>query len=345
MLPTDSVIDLRSDTVTRPSQAMIEAMSSAVVGDDVYGDDPTVNQLEQEMSELTGMESAMFVSSGTQSNLCALLSHLQRGEQFIIGADYHVFKYEACGSAVLGGLAPQPISIPSNGQLSWNDVLAAIAPDDYHFPISKLLSLENTFNGMPIPLSHQNMLAQNARQHGLIVHLDGARAFNAIIALDISMKTLCEELDSISICLSKGLGAPVGSVLCGSAEFIAKARRYRKMLGGGLRQAGLLAACGLVALRQEVPRLGEDHDRAQRLALALQEIDGINVPEAARTNMVYIEPREKDADAFHQHLERHNILINASKPKMRLVMHRDIDDSCVQKFIDACASYYRMKPV
>ena len=340
----NNVIDFRSDTVTRPSAAMIEAMAKAKVGDDVYGDDPTVNQLEQEMAELTGMQAAMFVSSGTQSNLCALLSHLQRGEQFIIGADYHVYKFEACGSAVLGGLAPHPIAVPNNGQLNLDDVLSAIMPDDVHFPVSRLLSLENTFNGMPIPLQHQNMLAQNARERGLIVHLDGARIFNAITELNISMTKMCEQLDSISICLSKGLGAPVGSVLCGSSDFINKARRYRKMLGGGLRQAGILAVCGLVALKEEVPRLSEDHRRAKHLATALAEIDGINVPEEARTNMLFVEPRLSDAEQFFQHLQSNNILVNESTPKMRLVLHRDINDDSLQIFIDACSSYYKSHP-
>ena len=341
----ETIVDLRSDTVTRPSPAMMKAMASAELGDDVYRDDPTVNRLEQNMAAITGKPAALFVTSGTQSNLCALLSHLNRGEEYIVGDQYHIYKYEACGSSVLGGLAPRPLPVPANGLLTPEDIVATIKPDDVHFPVTRLLCLENTFNGVPIALDKQNELAATAHQHGLLVHLDGARLFNAATALDVEIRDLCTNVDSVSICLSKGLGAPVGSVLCGSEEFIHRARRNRKMVGGGLRQSGILAACGLVALEQEAPRLAQDHMRCARLAEGLSELAEIEVlPESARTNMIFARPRDRDIQEFRAFLAKRNIKTGDQKPVMRFVLHRDIDDHGVERVLQAARDYYAGHP-
>ncbi|GJL83967.1 MAG: threonine aldolase [marine bacterium B5-7] len=337
----NNIIDLRSDTVTRPSKSMHDAMVKAELGDDVYGDDPTVNRLEAVMAERVGMEAALLVTSGTQSNLTALMSHLARGEEFIVGSGFHICKYEAGGAAVLGSLVPHPLSTPADGRLDLNAVIAAIRPDDSHFAITRLLCLENTYNGVPIELEYQNKLADAAHQRGLNVHLDGARLFNACTALDISAQQLCEKVDSVSICLSKGLGAPMGSVLCGSGDFIARARRIRKMLGGGLRQAGIIAACGLVALEEEVPRLGDDHKNAARLAQGLATIDSLEIsPMSAKTNMVFVTPPEERLQSFRDHLAEHGILTGDQSPTMRFVTHRDIDSEGIERVIDATGSYF-----
>lgn len=334
-------IDLRSDTVTLPSPAMMEAIASAELGDDVYGDDPTVKRLERSMAEKVGMESGLFVTSGTQSNLTALMAHLARGEEFVVGDQYHIFKYEACGSAVLGGLAPHPLPTPVDGALDPEHVANAIRPDDIHHPVTRLLCLENTFNGIPVPLEHQRRLLDLARGRGLKVHLDGARLFNACAALGLTADTLCAGLDSVSVCLSKGLGAPVGSVLCGDGAFIERARRIRKMLGGGLRQAGVLAACGLVALDEEVPRLAEDHDNARRLAEGLRRLDGLEVsPISARTNMVFVTPRVEDHEPLRRFLRSRGILTGAQRPTIRLVTHRDISPADVDTAVEAFRAYY-----
>ncbi len=341
MTANSHTIDLRSDTVTKPTDEMMAAIATAPLGDDVYGGDPTVMKLEQTMAETVGMEAGLFVTSGTQSNLCALLSHLQRGQEFIVGADYHIFQHEACGSAVLGGLAPHPLTTPTDGRLELDQVENAIRPDDIHYPVTRLLCLENTFNGIPVPLDHQNALATLAHDKGLLVHLDGARLFNACTALGCSPEVLCQQLDSVSVCLSKGLGAPVGSLLCGGRAFIETARRNRKMLGGGLRQSGILAACGITALEQEVPRLHEDHAKARRLATALSLIADIEVsPESAKTNMVFVTPRAKDHTRLRKHLNNAGILTGAQKPTLRLVLHRDISFSDVDRIIDVFKTFY-----
>lgn len=335
------VIDLRSDTVTRPSAAMIEAIGHAELGDDVYGGDPTVRRLEQAMAETVGMEAGLFVTSGTQSNLTALMAHLGRGEEFLVGDAFHIFRHEALGSAVLGGLAPHPLPTPADGRLDPDAVAAAVQPEDIHFPVTRLLCLENTFNGIALPPSHQDALVAVARRHGLLVHLDGARLFNAATALDVPTATLCQGIDSVSVCLSKGLGAPVGSVLCGNADFIERGRRIRKMLGGGLRQAGVLAACGLVALEQEVPRLGEDHVHARRLAEGLDAIDGIAVDPLPRTNMVFVTIDPDHRAALARHLDEAGILVGGMQPALRLVTHRDVAADHVEVVIDAFARFYR----
>jgi threonine aldolase len=335
-------IDLRSDTVTRPSTAMLNAMTRAELGDDVYGDDPTVKRLEQAMAERVGMEAGLFVTSGTQSNLTALMSHLQRGEEFIVGSQYHIFKYEACGSAVLGGLAPHPIATPELGALDPAQVASAIRPDDIHHPPTRLLCLENTFNGVPIPLDHQRQLSALAHQRGLRVHLDGARLFNACTALGISSKDLCAGIDSVSVCLSKGLGAPVGSVLCGTSDFVERARRIRKMLGGGLRQAGVLAACGLIALEEEIPRLDQDHQNARKLADGLRHIERLSVePHSGLTNMVFVTPTATDHEDLHAYLRQRHILIGSQQPTIRLVTHRDILTRDIEQVVETFAGYYQ----
>jgi threonine aldolase len=335
------IIDLRSDTVTLPSAAMMEAIAVAELGDDVYGGDPTVQRLERAMAERTGMEAGLFVTSGTQSNLTALMAHLGRGEEFIVGDAFHIFQHEALGSAVLGSLAPHPLATPEDGCLDPAEVEAAIRPDDVHYPVTRLLCLENTFNGVPIPLEHQDRLAEVAHRRGLKVHLDGARLFNAAIALGVDADRLCENVDSVSVCLSKGLGAPVGSVLCGARAFVERSRRIRKMLGGGLRQAGILAACGLVALEREVPRLGEDHDNAARLAAGINAIEGVEVASiSARTNMVFVVPHPDDHGALRRHLEARGILTGAQRPSMRLVTHRDVSAGDVDTVIAAFAAFY-----
>ncbi len=334
-------IDLRSDTVTMPSQAMLAAIPRAELGDDVYGGDPTVRRLERVMADTVGMEAGLFVTSGTQSNLTALMAHLERGEEFIVGDKYHVFQHEALGSAVLGSLAPHPLPTPADGRLTPEAVEAAIRPDDIHYPPTRLLCLENTFNGVPIPLDHHERLTELARRRGLKVHLDGARLFNAAVALGVGVRELCHGVDSVSICLSKGLGAPVGSVLCGEAGFIERGRRIRKMLGGGLRQAGVLAACGLVALEEEVPRLAEDHANAARLATGLGEIEGLVVePTSALTNMVFITPHTGDHARLREHLAARGILTGAQAPTMRLVTHRDVTAADIDFVLETFADFY-----
>lgn len=320
---------------------MMRAIAAAELGDDVYGGDPTVRRLEQTMADIVGMEAGLFVTSGTQSNLTALMAHLQRGEEFIVGDQFHIFKYEGGGSAVLGGLVPHPLPTPVDGRLDPAAVVAAIRPDDVHHPVTRLLCLENTFNGLAIPVTHQDEVVKAARARGLKVHLDGARLFNAATALDVSPKRLCEGLDSVSVCLSKGLGAPVGSVLCGPRDFVERGRRVRKLLGGGLRQAGVLAACGLVALEEEVPRLSEDHANATRLADGLRGIEGIEVDaRPGTTNMVFVTVDVEAHAALRHHLHENGIVTGSQKPVMRLVTHRDISTADVDRVIDAFRQFY-----
>lgn len=273
-------IDLRSDTVTRPTPAMREAMARAPVGDDVFGDDPTVNALQERMAALAGMEAALFMPSGTQSNFCALLAHCQRGDEYIVGQLAHTYRYEGGGAAVLGGIQPQPLAQDAQGRMTLADIAAAVKPDDVHFARSRLLCLENTWNGHVMPAAYLAEATELARSRGLACHLDGARVFNAAAAnagpgggIEAALRDITRHFDSVSICCSKGLGAPVGSVLCGSRDFIARARRIRKMAGGGLRQAGLLAAAIDHALDHHIKRLHDDHALAQRLAAGLAGID------------------------------------------------------------------------
>jgi threonine aldolase len=283
-------IDLRSDTVTRPDAAMREAMARAEVGDDVYGDDPTVNALEASAAALLGKEAAVFCTSGTQANLCAMLSHCQRGEEVIAGRGYHVLAAEAGGCAALGGIVPCAIPVGPDGGLDPKDIAEAVKPDDPHHPISRLLSLENTMGGRVQTLERLRTAAATARNHGLSVHLDGARLMNAAVALGIDAKDLAACADTVTLCLSKGLGAPAGTVLAGPAALIARARRQRKLLGGAMRQAGVLAACGLHALEHNVARLADDHANARRLAEGLADLPGFTVDlDGCQTNMVFVD--------------------------------------------------------
>ena len=259
-------MDFRSDTVTKPTQAMRQAMADALVGDDVYGDDPTVNELEAWVAERHGFEAALFTTSGTQANLLGLMSHCDRGDEYLCGQQAHNYKYEAGGAAVLGSIQPQPIENNPDGTLDFDKLRAAIKPDDSHFARTKLLSLENTINGKVLPLSYLAQAREFVEQHGLSLHLDGARAYNAAVALNVDIREIAKHFDSMTICLSKGLSAPIGSLLLGSKAYIAKARRLRKMVGGGMRQAGILAAAGKLALTEQVEQLKVDHANAKLLA-------------------------------------------------------------------------------
>ncbi|MFT5756598.1 MAG: threonine aldolase [Alteromonadaceae bacterium] len=328
------MIDFRSDTVTRPCKKMRQAMSDAIVGDDVYGDDPTVNELERWAAESHGMEAALFCTSGTQANLLALMTHCQRGDEYLCGQQAHNYKFEGGGAAVLGSIQPQPIQNEVDGTLCFDKLKAAIKPDDSHFAKTTLLSIENTINGKVIPLSYIKKAREFTHQHHLKLHLDGARIYNAITALNIDINDITQYLDSISICLSKGLGAPVGSLLLGNKEFIKNARRWRKMLGGGMRQAGILAAAATIALKDNVAKIAEDHKNAAYLAAKLSEIEGLKVNiEHVETNMVFVKLANTiEIKSIAESLKEKNILISAGNP-LRLVTHLDINKRDIDTFV------------
>ncbi|MGH8399639.1 MAG: low-specificity L-threonine aldolase [Gammaproteobacteria bacterium] len=327
------MIDLRSDTVTRPTPAMRQIMAAADVGDDVFGDDPTVNRLQQRLAEMTGHQAGLFFPSGTQSNLAALMAHCGRGEEFIIGKLGHSFKYEAGGAAVLGSLWPFPLEYETDGTLDLQKVAAAIKPDDAHFARTRLLVLENTQNGRVLPLPYIKEARALARQHGLSLHLDGARVFNAAVKLGVPVRDITQHFDSVSICLSKGLGAPVGSVLVGDAALIAKAHRARKMLGGGMRQAGILAAAGLYALEHHVTRLADDHTNARTLAEGLAGISQISIdPATVQTNMLFAGIAPGQVEPLAEYLRKHDILV-LPNPGLRLVTHLDVSAADVQQVV------------
>ena len=339
-----NVVDLRSDTVTRPSRRMREAMAETEVGDDVFGDDFTVKALEERVAGMLGFEAAVFVPSGTQSNLSAILSHCARGEEYIAGNTYHVYAWEAGGAAVLGGVMPCPLPVAEGGRVPVEAIEAAIKPDDPHFPVTRLISLENTTGGRVIPLDYQQSVIRLARRNGLSVHLDGARLMNAAVALGVEPREVAGGFDSVSLCLSKGLGAPAGSVLSGSAELIARARRWRKMLGGGMRQSGVLAACGLVALEDNIERLAEDHANARVLAEGLAELPSVDIDlEAVETNMVFVDMEGERAAGLHKHFDAHGIVIGAPpkapRARLRLVTHRDISREDVEKTLSVAGEY------
>jgi threonine aldolase len=334
-------IDLRSDTVTRPTPGMRAAMAAAEVGDDVYGEDPTVNRLEARAAELLGMQAALFVPSGTQSNLLGVMSHCERGDEYIVGQQAHTYKYEGGGAAVLGSIQPQPLEFEADGTLDLGRVAAAIKPHDSHFAVTRLLCLENTQGGKVLSLEYLESAHRFARERGLGLHLDGARVFNAAIKQRRPVRDIAQHFDTASVCLSKGLGAPVGSVLCGTREHIARARRWRKVLGGGMRQAGVLAAAGLYALEHHVERLAEDHDNARALALGLSRLPGLKVdPGAVQTNMVFVSVPPERADALRVFLRARNILL-ATGSDIRLVTHLDIDAADVGAVVDAVAEFLR----
>jgi len=335
------MIDLRSDTVTRPTAAMRQAMAAAEVGDDVFGDDPTVNRLQACLAEMTGHEAGLFFPSGTQSNLAALMGHCRRGEEFVIGALGHSYKYEAGGAAVLGSLWPQPLDYEVDGSLDLNKVAALIKPNDVHFARTRLLVLENTQNGRVLPLSYIRDAAAFARERGLALHLDGARVFNAAVKLGRPLIDITRHFDSVSLCLSKGLGAPVGTVLVGKRDFIDEARRLRKSLGGGMRQAGVLAAAGLYAVEHHVRRLAEDHANANKLARALASIPGLGIdPDRVQTNMVFGAVAADRIAALAAHLRSHDVVI-LPNPALRLVTHLDVSSADVEKAIAAFRSFFK----
>ena len=326
------MIDLRSDTTSQPTDAMRARMAAAAVGDDVFGDDPGVNALQEKVAQLAGKEAALLLPSGTQSNLVALLSHCQRGEEYIVGQDYHSYLYEAGGGAVFGSLQPQPIAVEADGSLNLDLVASRIKPDDPHFAVSKLLVLENTHNGKVVGLDYMAEAAAFACSHGLSLHLDGARVFNAAVALGVDMADIARHVDSVSICFSKGLGAPVGSLLCGSAEFITRARRWRKMAGGGMRQAGILAAAIDHALDHHVERLQLDHDNARRLAEALAGIEVVTVL-GNYTNMVFIElPSHELGMQLANSLAAQDVKVIGGK-RMRLVTHLGIAAADIDRVV------------
>jgi threonine aldolase len=332
-----SRIDLRSDTVTQPTPGMREAMLVAPTGDDVYGEDPTVTQLEQTLAARLYMEAGLFVPSGTMSNLLALMSHCERGDEYIAGQLAHIYKYEAGGGAVLGSIQPQPIKMEADGSLDLDRVAAAIKLDDFHFARTRLLALENTMHGKVLPLSYLAEARAFTHDRGLALHLDGARLFNAVVKLRCSATDISKHFDSVSVCLSKGLGAPVGSVLCGTSAFIAKARRLRKMLGGGMRQAGVLAAAGLYALDKQVERLADDHHRANALAEGLAAL-GYEV-EPVQTNMVYLRMGDR-AGALKAFCAERGILLTAA-PRLRIVTHMDVLPEHVEPILDSFAAFAR----
>ena len=338
-------IDLRSDTVTRPTPEMLEAMKNAELGDDVFGDDPTVNRLQELAASMMGKEAGLFVPSGTMGNLAALLAHCQRGDEVILGTKNHSFLFEAGGLSALGGIHSCQLPNEADGSLPLEAVEAAIRPDDPHYPITRLVCLENSHNrcgGTVQTTIYTRQLAELAHAHGLKVHLDGARIFNAAAALGVAPSELAAPVDSVTFCLSKGLCAPVGSVLCGDREFLKRAHRARKMLGGGMRQAGILAAAGIVALEKMAPRLAEDHQRARRLARGLKANPGVILDaEVPATNMVFfrmkesIRTSEKEVEA---QLKTRGILVHATGPRrFRLVTHYWIDDRAVDTAVEAFA--------
>src|SRR5882672_2812035 len=330
------VVDLRSDTVTRPSTAMRQAMLEAELGDDVFGDDPTVNRLQERAAEMFGFEAALLFPSGTQSNLAALMSHCQRGEEVILGQEAHSYRYEAGGLAVLGSIQPQAIANRPDGTLELGEVEAAIKPDDPHFARTRLLALENTITGRVLPRIYLERAIGLAKTKGLSTHLDGARIFNAAVAQSMRVKDLCAGFDSVSSCLSKGLGAPAGTVLLGSKDFIARARRARKILGGAMRQAGVVAAAGLYALENHVARLATDHQNAARLADGLR---ALNLPVEQHTNMVFVTLPAERVAALADHLRQRNILLLPGA-RMRLVTHLDVDAAGIDRAVSAFGEFF-----
>jgi len=340
------VVDLRSDTVTRPTAAMREAMLAAPLGDDVFGDDPTVNALQERIAALTGKDAALFMPSGTQSNLCAMMAHCERGDEYLVGQLAHTYRYEGGGAAVLGSIQPQPLAQDAQGRLSLADIESAIKPIDPHFARTRLLCLENTWNGHPMPPDYLQQATELARRHGLATHLDGARVFNAAVARGgdpfAALRDMVDLFDSVSVCFSKGLGAPVGSALCGSQELINRARRIRKMAGGGLRQAGLLAACAVHALDHHVERLADDHANARRLADGLHGIDGLMV-KSAETNIVFVDVAGARGPALLDFLKANGVLATGLIG-LRFVTHLDVDAAGIDHTIATVRRFFAEAP-
>nr|WP_283256118.1 low-specificity L-threonine aldolase [Dyella humicola] len=333
-------IDLRSDTVTRPTQAMRAAMLDAAVGDDVYGEDPTVNALQRRVADELGFEAALFVPTGTQSNLLALMAHCERGDEYLVGADAHTYKFEGGGAAVLGSIQPQPIPHDVDGSLPLDKVAAAIKPIDPHFARTRVLALENTWHGRVMSLDYIRAAREFTRERGLGLHLDGARLYNAAVASGVAAREIAKHFDSVSVCLSKGLGAPVGSVLVGNAALIEKARRWRKVTGGGWRQAGLLAAAASYALDHHVARLADDHARAATLAAGLGDVPGVKLL-GHFTNMVFVDVPADRLRELDVHLREAGVRISIGYlPTLRLVTHLDIDDEGIARTVDAFQRFF-----
>jgi threonine aldolase len=336
-------IDLRSDTVTRPTPEMWEAMASAQVGDDVYGEDPTVNRLEELAAEMTGHQAGLFVPSGTMGNLAAMLAHCGRGDEIIVGDKAHTFMFEAGGVSALGGIHSCQLPNQPDGTLLLDDIEAAVRFDDPHCPVTRVIALENTHNmqgGVPLDAEYTRAVREIADRHHLKLHLDGARIWNAAVALGVPGLELAAPAHSVTFCLSKSLCAPVGSVLCGDGEFIGRARRARKQLGGGMRQAGIVAAAGIVALESMVERLAEDHARARALSAALAAIPGLrSAPATPSTNMVYLNiEADVPAPELAERLAKRDVLVGPLGPeRMRLVTHYWIDDDSVERTVRAFA--------
>ena len=377
------IIDLRSDTVTRPTAAMLDAMGSAPVGDDVFGDDPTVNALQDKLATMLGFEAALFVPTGTMSNFCAIVSHCQRGEEYIVGQNAHCYRMEGGGAAVFGSVQPQPLTNQADGSLALADIEANIKPDDAHFAITRLLALENTIGGKVLPFDYLQQATRLAKSRGLNTHLDGARLFNAAVAqagkaqpenlraaaagppqggdgplggqrttqsgerggiIYAHARAIAQNFDSVSVCLSKGLGTPAGSVLCGTSALIKRAHRWRKMSGGGMRQAGFLAAAGIYALDHHVLRLTDDHALAQRFATGIAGIEGLKV-EAPQTNIVFVElegAAKDHAAAFIAHLKTSGILVTGLY-KLRFVTHLDVDAAGIDTAVAAIRQFFKAK--
>ena len=330
------IADLRSDTVTRPSPGMRKAMHEAELGDDVFGDDPTVNRLQQRAAEMFGFEAALLFPTGTQSNLAALMSHCGRGEEVILGMEAHSYRYEAGGVSVLASIHPQAVSNRADGTLDLNEVESLVKPDDPHFPRTRLLALENTITGRVLSRDYLGKAVDLAQRKKLAIHLDGARIFNAATQLKMKVKDLCAGFDSVSSCLSKGLGAPAGTVLLGSKPFIDKAKRARKILGGGMRQSGVIAAAGLYALENNVERLHADHANAEKLARGLRDL---KLDVQHHTNMVLVKLPPEKAAPLAEHLKRQKIVVLPRAP-MRLVTHLDVDAAGIDRTVAGFRTFF-----
>lgn len=339
MSNSENWIDLRSDTVTHPSDAMRAVMAAAPVGDDVYADDPTVNRLQAYAAELFGFETGLFAPSGTQTNLIALMTHCGRGDEYMVGQEAHTYKYEGGGAAVLGSIQPQPIANQPDGSIALADIEGYIKPADDHFARTHLLALENTIGGRVLGQDYMRAATSLAHAKGLATHLDGARVCNAAVKLGVSLRDATAGFDSVSVCLSKGLGAPIGSVLLGSKDFIERGRRWRKMLGGGMRQAGIIAAAGIYALEHNVQRLAEDHENAANLSSGLAQIDGLKVT-TPQTNIFYVDMPAAACEPLRAHLERQQIRASIG-PHTRLVTHLDVSRDDVQRTVDAFKAFFK----
>ena len=331
-------IDLRSDTVTQPCEAMRAAMAAAEVGDDVYADDPSVNRLQDYAAELFGYEAGMFAPSGTQTNLIALMTHCGRGDEYLVGQEAHTYKYEGGGAAVLGSIQPQPIANQPDGSIALADIEAYIKPDDMHFARTRLLALENTIGGRVLSREYVKAATELAHSRGLATHLDGARIANAAVKQGISLREAVQGFDTVSVCLSKGLGAPVGSVLLGPKAFIEQGKRWRKMLGGGMRQAGVLAAAAQYALEHNVQRLLDDHDNAAALARGLSEISVLNVG-TPQTNIFWLDIPQAACEPLRQHLARAQIRASIG-PRTRLVTHLDVSALDVTRTVEVFKAFF-----